>query len=154
MRLGRDSHRVALSFKPNCPRKWPGSRTGLHLPFEGASVGGSRKQALTNQVLVSFDSGGCSALIMEWISPPPSAERKPPLSWRTPSATPDAYKSDWRTTLRRGCCLRAGWKRRGEIRHEVVTHVLGTTCYLCVRAGHDFNGERGGTRTHDPMIKS
>src|SRR5581483_9194249 len=39
-------------------------------------------------------------------------------------------------------------------RHEVVTHVLGTFCYLCVRAGHGMNGERGGTRTLDPMIKS
>src|SRR5258705_5413537 len=25
---------------------------------------------------------------------------------------------------------------RQPVRHEVVTHVLGTTCYLCLRAGH------------------
>jgi hypothetical protein len=25
------------------------------------------------------------------------------------------------------------------VRHAVVTHVLGTGCYLCVRAGHDFS---------------
>ena len=40
-------------------------------------------------------------------------------------------------------------------RPAVVTHVLGTFRYLCLRAGHiDFIGERGGTRTLDPMIKS
>jgi hypothetical protein len=40
------------------------------------------------------------------------------------------------------------------VRHEVVTHVSGTICYLCVRAGQIELGERGGTRTLDPMIKS
>ena len=39
-------------------------------------------------------------------------------------------------------------------RHEVVTHVLGTFCYPCLRAGQIDSGERGGSRTVDPMIKS
>ena len=43
---------------------------------------------------------------------------------------------------------------RQPVRHEAVTYVLGTRCYLCLRAGQNFNGERGGTRTLDPMIKS
>src|SRR5947209_18388810 len=31
---------------------------------------------------------------------------------------------------------------RQPVRHEVVTHVLGTTCHLCVQAGHQKNGTR------------
>src|SRR4029453_3194313 len=33
---------------------------------------------------------------------------------------------------------------RQPVRHEVVTHVLGTTCHLCVRAGHSevWSGRR------------
>ena len=42
MCLGRGCHRVALSFKPSCPRKWLGLRTGIYLLFEGASAGTSR----------------------------------------------------------------------------------------------------------------
>ena len=43
---------------------------------------------------------------------------------------------------------------RGSLWHAVVTHVLGTIRYLRLRAGQAFHGERGGTRTLDPMIKS
>src|SRR5664279_5234198 len=39
-------------------------------------------------------------------------------------------------------------------RHEVVTHVLGTMRYLCVRAGHVRNGAPGTIRTSDPQIRS
>ena len=37
------------------------------------------------------------------------------------------------------------------VRHEVVTHVLGTTCYPCVRAGQQYTGGRGGIRTHGTL---
>src|SRR5580692_12223837 len=37
-------------------------------------------------------------------------------------------------------------------RPEVVTHVSGTICYLCVRAGHDLTGAARGIRTPDPVI--
>ena len=43
---------------------------------------------------------------------------------------------------------------RQPVRHEVVTHVLGTFCYTCLRARQIDSGERGETRTLDPMIKS
>ena len=32
----------------------------------------------------------------------------------------------------------------------VVTHVLGTFCYQCLRAGQNEIGRSGGIRTHDP----
>jgi hypothetical protein len=37
-------------------------------------------------------------------------------------------------------------------RHEVVTHVSGTTCYLCLRSGQFDGGAAAGTRTPDPRI--
>src|SRR4030088_537271 len=43
---------------------------------------------------------------------------------------------------------------RQPVRHEVVTHVLGTTCHLCVRAGQWVIGALGGIRTPDPQIRS
>ena len=33
--------------------------------------------------------------------------------------------------------------RRQPVRHEIVTHVLGTTCYLCLRAGKGEGWRRG-----------
>ena len=38
-------------------------------------------------------------------------------------------------------------------RDEVVTHVSGTICYLCVRAGHLSNGGAGGIRTLDRALQ-
>ena len=35
---------------------------------------------------------------------------------------------------------------------SVVTHVLGTTCYLCLRAGHKKTGAGEGIRTLDPDL--
>src|SRR5204862_8142866 len=41
---------------------------------------------------------------------------------------------------------------RQPVRHEVVTHVLGTTCYLCLRAGQErgwrvaTDSDRGAAR--------
>ena len=43
---------------------------------------------------------------------------------------------------------------RQPVRHEAVTHILGTLRYPFVRSGQLLFGERGGTRTLDPMIKS
>ena len=40
---------------------------------------------------------------------------------------------------------------RQPVRHEVVTHVLGTICYLCLRAGHTVSGGEGGIRTPDRL---
>jgi hypothetical protein len=39
------------------------------------------------------------------------------------------------------------------VRHEVVTHVLGTACYLCVRAGQQTPGGDGGIRTLDRALQ-
>src|SRR5690242_19404210 len=36
--------------------------------------------------------------------------------------------------------------------NAAVTHVFGTVCYLCVRAGHENTGAARGTRTPDPVI--
>src|SRR5579864_5445412 len=36
-------------------------------------------------------------------------------------------------------------------RHEVVTHVSGTFCYPCVRAGQPRFGGRGGIRAHGTL---
>jgi hypothetical protein len=41
---------------------------------------------------------------------------------------------------------------RQSVRHEIVTHVLGTFCYLCLRAGHLSDGAARGIRTPDPVI--
>ena len=41
---------------------------------------------------------------------------------------------------------------RQPVRHEVVTYVLGTDCYLCARAGQGFGGSGRGTRTPDTRI--
>jgi hypothetical protein len=38
---------------------------------------------------------------------------------------------------------------RQPVRHEVVTHVIGTFRYLCLRSGHLWNGDPGRTRTCD-----
>jgi hypothetical protein len=35
---------------------------------------------------------------------------------------------------------------------SVATHVLGTTCYLCLRAGHKKTGAGEGIRTLDPDL--
>src|SRR3989442_14719667 len=43
---------------------------------------------------------------------------------------------------------------RQPVRHEVVTHVLGTFRYPCLRAGHMSLGALGGIRTPDPQIRS
>jgi hypothetical protein len=40
---------------------------------------------------------------------------------------------------------------RQPIRHEVVTHVLGTFRYLCLRAAQLIYGGRGGIRTHGTL---
>src|SRR5207237_8967251 len=47
---------------------------------------------------------------------------------------------------RSSCELDHGqWIRRTEpVRHAVVTHVLGTTCYLCVRVGQFGSGAQEG----------
>jgi hypothetical protein len=44
--------------------------------------------------------------------------------------------------------------RRQPVRHELVTHVLGTICHPCVRAGQDRNGGEGGIRTHDTVART
>jgi len=36
-----------------------------------------------------------------------------------------------------------GETSRQLVRHEVVTHVLGTTCYLCLRAGQNCDLAEG-----------
>jgi hypothetical protein len=41
---------------------------------------------------------------------------------------------------------------RQPVRPEVVTHVLGTICYPCLRAGHSKTGAARGIRTPDPVI--
>jgi hypothetical protein len=38
-------------------------------------------------------------------------------------------------------------------RHEVVTHVLGTFCYLCLRYGQDKDGDPCRTRTCDLLLR-
>src|ERR1700730_3490732 len=43
---------------------------------------------------------------------------------------------------------------RQPVRPEVVTHVLGTFCHPCVRAGPGTFGALGGIRTPDPQIRS
>ena len=43
---------------------------------------------------------------------------------------------------------------RQPVRHEVVTHVLGTERYPCLRAGQCEIGAPGGIRTHDPRIRN
>jgi hypothetical protein len=40
--------------------------------------------------------------------------------------------------------------RRQPVRHEVVTHVLGTWCYLSVRAGQKRSGGEGGILCQGP----
>ena len=42
---------------------------------------------------------------------------------------------------------------RQPVRPEVVTHVLGTFCHPCVRAGPGTFGALGGIRTPDPQIR-
>ena len=39
-------------------------------------------------------------------------------------------------------------------RHVVVTHVSGTFCYLCVRAGHGHTGGESGIRTHGTVSRT
>jgi len=41
---------------------------------------------------------------------------------------------------------------RQPLRPKVVTHGLGTFCYLCLQAGHDFVGAARGIRTPGPII--
>jgi hypothetical protein len=41
---------------------------------------------------------------------------------------------------------------RQPVRHEVVTYVLGTICYLCARVGQNSSGAPTRTRTRDPLI--
>jgi hypothetical protein len=43
---------------------------------------------------------------------------------------------------------------RQPVRPEVVTHVLGTECHLCLRAGHEISGSPSRTRTCDHSINS
>jgi len=43
---------------------------------------------------------------------------------------------------------------RQPVRHEVVTHVLGTFCYPCVRAGQAKRGGPGRTRTCNQTVMS
>src|SRR6202008_566768 len=43
---------------------------------------------------------------------------------------------------------------RQPARHEVVTHVLGTTCYLCLRSGQAKRGGPGRTRTCNQTVVS
>jgi hypothetical protein len=42
---------------------------------------------------------------------------------------------------------------RQPVRRAVVTHVLGTLCYLCVRAGQTLIGGDGGIRTLDRALQ-
>ena len=37
--------------------------------------------------------------------------------------------------------------------HEIVTHVLGTFCYPCLRAVQDFGGDPGRIRTCDHRLR-
>ena len=41
---------------------------------------------------------------------------------------------------------------RQPVRHEVVTYVIGTFRYLCVRPRHERPGAAEGIRTPDPRI--
>src|SRR5262245_36400219 len=43
---------------------------------------------------------------------------------------------------------------RQSVRHEIVTHVLGTNRYLCLRAVHEEYGGPGGTRTPNQAVMS
>ena len=43
---------------------------------------------------------------------------------------------------------------RQPVRPEVVAHVSGASRHPCLWSGQIICGERGGTRTHDPLIKS
>jgi hypothetical protein len=43
---------------------------------------------------------------------------------------------------------------RQPVRHEVVTHVSGTICYLCVRAGQVSSGGESGIRTHGTVSRT
>jgi hypothetical protein len=53
--------------------------------------------------------------------------------------------------------LRTGAERlaipRQPVRHQVVTHVLGTFCYRCLRAGQSNFGGAGGIRTLDRALQ-
>src|SRR3954464_12723769 len=40
-----------------------------------------------------------------------------------------------------------------DVPHEVVTHLLGTTCYLCLRSGQAKGGGAGGIRTLDRALQ-
>jgi len=42
---------------------------------------------------------------------------------------------------------------RQPVRSEVVTHVLGTIRYPCLRAGHRNVGDPGRTRTSDQQLR-
>src|SRR5947209_8304748 len=42
---------------------------------------------------------------------------------------------------------------RQPVRHEVVTHLIGTWCYLSVRAGQVKAGGAGGIRTLDRALQ-
>ena len=41
---------------------------------------------------------------------------------------------------------------RQPVRPEIVTHVIGTVRYLCLRVRHIIAGGDGGVRTHDPNL--
>src|SRR5262249_21003163 len=68
------------------------------------------------------------------------------FSFRRRSSSAFISSSDIRIFLFAPC------NPRQPVRHEVVTHVLGTVCYPCVRAGHLKNGAARGIRTPDPVI--
>jgi hypothetical protein len=48
-------------------------------------------------------------------------------------------------------CFNLEQKTLRPVRHEVVTHVLGTTCYRCLQAGQSEIGGEGGIRTPDRL---
>ncbi len=68
----------------------------------------------------------------------------------------------WRNLARQDQDLRSRFHRPGAenpathrqpVRHQVVTHVLGTFCHPCVRVGHPTIGDPGRIRTCDPLLR-
>ena len=76
------------------------------------------------------------------------------ISRKTGYKVSDRYKAYGLAALSGSRCL--GTENlaapRQPVRPEVVTHVLGTFCHPCLRAGHRETGAGEGIRTLDPDL--
>jgi hypothetical protein len=90
---------------------------------------------------------GSACIARESTSPPcsparSSASRKSTTAFGSSASC--TMISDISTWSRKPC------NPRQPVRHEVVTHVLGTLCYPCLRAGHGAYGGEGGIAARRP----